>query len=489
MKEEHEEMTFADFALAMPILNAIKKAGFSQPTPIQQRVIPLVLEGRDVVGQAHTGTGKTAAFGLPALNYVKQHPKAQVLVLSPVRELAAQIAEEIYRFAGEGGVQMTLIHGGKAFARQIDGVKHGAQIVVATPGRLLDLLSSNKLPSFKPAMVIIDEADEMLDKGFLDDVKEILTHLPKERQTLLFSATMPEPIRHLAKSFLNNPCFVQIAGKERTNENIEQFYCLLEGEEREDALVRLLDTEYVTKSIIFCNTKKEVDNLSALLIQRKFAALSLHGDMEQPQRQKVMGAFRKSKQGILVATEVAARGLNVEDVSHVFNYELPFGAESYVHRIGRTGRAGKVGKAISFVTPREFYPFERICKTINVAVQYLPIPDLNMAQEKKRAVMLKQLQDVIVDGHAEEILQMFQKELEVEEIALRLVKLLLKEEMATGPETIGIDIKTWKRRDSKPSSDRNFRGRGRSSGGRGQGGGFGRGRQETSSGRRRPRSY
>jgi ATP-dependent RNA helicase DeaD len=487
MKQENEEMVFADFALATPILNAIKKAGFTQPTPIQQRVIPLVLEGRDVVGQAHTGTGKTAAFGLPALNYVKNHPKAQVLVLSPVRELAAQIAEEIYRFSGEGGVQMTLIHGGKAFARQIESVRHGAQIVVATPGRLLDLLSSNKLPSFKPAMVVIDEADEMLDKGFLDDIKEILTHLPKERQTLLFSATMPEPIRHLAKSFLNNPCFVQIESKEKTNENIQQFYCLLEGEEREDGLVRLLDTEHMTKAIIFCNTKKEVDHLSAELIQRKYPALSLHGDMEQPQRQKVMGAFRKSRQGILVATEVAARGLNVEDVSHVFNYELPFGAESYVHRIGRTGRAGKLGKAISFVTPREFYPFERICKTINVSVQYLPIPDLSKAQEKRHGLLLQQLKEVATDSHAEEILQLFQKELEVEEIALRLVKLVLKEEMATGPEKIGIDIKTWKRKDTRESSSKSFRGRGNSRG-RGFPSRGGRSSQEGSS-RRRPRSF
>jgi ATP-dependent RNA helicase DeaD len=458
---EHEQITFADFALINPIVNAIKKAGFTHPTPIQQKVIPLVLEGRDVVGQAHTGTGKTAAFGLPALNYVKTHAKAQVLVLSPVRELASQISDEIYRFAGEGGVHITLIHGGKGFAKQIDSVRQGAQIVVATPGRLLDLLSSQKLPSFKPALVIIDEADEMLDKGFLDDVKEILKHLPEERQTLLFSATMPTPIRELAKGFLKDPCFIHIAGKEKTNVNIEQLYCLLEGSEREDGLVRLLDTEQVIKAIVFCNTKKEVDNLCAALIQRNYPALSLHGDMEQPQRQKVMNAFRRSPQGILVATEVAARGLNVEDVSHVFNYELPFGAESYVHRIGRTGRAGKVGKAISFVTPREFYAFERICKAIHASVQYFPVPNLAKAQAKKDSLFLKQLKEVEADSRAEGVLERLQSEFETGEIALRLLQLVLKEGSVTGPETIGIDIKTWKTKPksglSKPSRDRDRR--------------------------------
>lgn len=473
MEQEQEKITFADFALITPIINAIKKAGFTHPTPIQERVIPLVLEGKDVVGQAHTGTGKTAAFGLPALNYVKTHPKAQVLVLSPVRELAAQISDEIYRFAGEGGVQITIIHGGKGFAKQIESVRQGAQIVVATPGRLLDLLSSQKLPSFKPALVVIDEADEMLDKGFLDDVKEILTHLPKQRQTLLFSATMPEPIRALAKTFLHQPHFIHIAGKEKTNENIEQFYCLLESAEREDGLVRLLDTESIVKAIVFCNTKREVDHLCGVLIQRQYQALALHGDMEQPQRQKVMHAFRRSKKAILIATEVAARGLNVEEISHVFNYELPFGAESYVHRIGRTGRAGRVGKAISFVTPREFYPFERICKSLNAAVHYLPVPDLAKAQAKKDALFLTQLKEVEANARAEGVLEKLLREFDTGEVALRLLQLVLKEESVTGPETIGIDIKTWKQKGgAKPqASKRPFRGHKKP---------FGKGRRESS---------
>jgi ATP-dependent RNA helicase DeaD len=443
MQTIQENSAFAEFALAESLLNAVKKAGFTQPTPIQEKVIPKVLEGRDVVGQAHTGTGKTAAFALPALQYLQNDSEAQVLVLSPVRELAAQISEEIYRLSGEEGVRITLIHGGKGFNKQIESVRKGTQVVVATPGRLLDLLQSGQIPKFRPTFVVIDEADEMLDQGFLDDIKEIFSHLPKERQTLLFSATMPEPIKQLAKTFLNQPYFVHIEGKERTNENIEQFYCLLEGEEREDALIRFLDTEPVKKAIVFCNTKKAVDELLGVLMQKQYAVAALHGDMEQPQRQKVMGSFRRGAQTILIATEVAARGLNVEDISHVFNYELPFGAESYVHRIGRTGRAGKVGKAISFVTPREFYPFERICKMIQVSVQYLAIPALSEAQEKRHAVLLQRLKETDSDAYAEQVLEQFQQELSLEDIALRLLKNLLQKETVGGPETLGIDIKSF----------------------------------------------
>jgi len=444
MKEQ--SLTFADFALAPSILEAVQKAGFSSPTPIQQKVIPLVMQGRDVVGQAHTGTGKTAAFGLPALHYVKQHPHAQVLILSPVRELASQICDEMYRLAGPGGVKIALIQGGKGFVKQIDAVKQGAQVVVATPGRLLDLLGSKKLPTFQPELVVIDEADEMLDKGFLDDVKEILTHLPEERQTLLFSATMPEPIRALAKTFLKEPCFIQIASKEKTNVDIKQWYCLVEASEREDALVRLLDTEPVTKAMIFCNTKKEVDHLASLLSRRKHQALALHGDMEQPQRQKVMHAFRRGEGRLLIATEVAARGLNVEDVSHVFNYEFPFGAESYIHRIGRTGRAGKEGCAISFVTPKEFYAFERICASIHAQVQYLPVPNLAKAQAKKDTRFIALLKETEVGSRAKEMLTKFQHELSCEEIAIRALELMLGKDLVSGPEVIGIDIKGWKER-------------------------------------------
>jgi len=447
MRQAQETLTFADFAFKASIVEAIKKAGFLQPTPIQEKVIPLALAGHDVVGQAHTGTGKTAAFALPALHYVQTHPHAQVLVLSPVRELAAQISEEIQRLAGDKGVHITLIHGGKGFARQIDSVRQGAQMVVATPGRLLDLLSSHKLPSFKPALVVIDEADEMLDKGFLEDIKEILTYLPKERQTLLFSATMPEPIRELAKTFLKQPHFIHIAGKEKTNVNITQFYCLLEPKDRELALVRLLDTEPVVKAIVFCNTKREVDRLISTLVQCQSHVLALHGDMEQPQRQKVMHAFRASKKAVLIATEVAARGLNVEEVSHVFNYELPFGAESYVHRIGRTGRAGRDGKAISFVTPREVYAFERICKTLGTVAHYLPIPTLTQAQAKQEFLFLAELKQLPIEAHSENLLAKLRLELDLEEISLRLLQLMVKNRPIMGPENLGIDPKApraWK---------------------------------------------
>jgi ATP-dependent RNA helicase DeaD len=477
MSQEHDEITFGDFPLAPSILNALKKVGYEKPTPIQQRVIPLLLEGKDVVGQAHTGTGKTIAFGLPALHYVKTNPKAQVLILSPVRELAHQIHEEIFRFAGEGGVQMTLIHGGKSFSRQIESVRNGSQIVVATPGRLLDLLESNKIPTFHPAMVIIDEADEMLDKGFLDEIKAILSFFGSQRQTLLFSATMPEPIKQLAKTFLNQPTFIQIVNKEKTNQNIEQLYTLVEPFEREDALVRFLDTEEMGKTIVFCNTKKEVDHLSDILNQRGHRAIALHGDMEQAQRQKVMASFRKHDGAILIATEVAARGLNVEDVTHVFNYELPYGAESYVHRIGRTGRAGKLGKAISFVTPREFFAFERICKTLNASATYFPVPHALKAKERKRTKLISELKGLEVDTHAEYMLDLLKQEFGVDEAAKRLIKLVFKEDEISGPDVIGVDLKNFRKRSG--GSDRGSE-RGSN---RGSERGSGRG-SERSSGRR-----
>lgn len=447
-----QEILFKDFALDKAILEALSKAQYHKPTPIQARVIPFLLEGKDVVGQAHTGTGKTLAFGLPALHFVKTQAGAQVLVLSPVRELAGQIQEELHKFSGEKHVQMTIITGGKSFSRQIESVRNGSQIVVATPGRLLDLLESGKLPNFQPKMVIIDEADEMLDQGFLEDIKAILNYFPEDRQTLLFSATMPEPIRQLAKTFLNKPEFVQIVQKEKTNQNIEQFYTLLEPQEREAALVRFLDTEFMSKVIVFCNTKKEVDYLYDALLEKKFHAMALHGDMEQGQRQKVMSAFRKSHQGILIATEVAARGLNVEDVTHVFNYELPWGAETYVHRIGRTGRAGKVGKAISFVTPKEFYAFERICKTLSAPVAFLAVPPLSRAKEKKAWMFVEQLKMIEPDVRIEAALDQIVSTFSMEEALRKLLHLQLKDQEVTGPELIGLDVQKFRSKGKKESS-------------------------------------
>lgn len=457
MTKLSQEVTFAELALAPSLLAALEHHGYHKPTPIQERVIPLLLEGKDVVGQAHTGTGKTLAFGLPALHMVKNDPKAQVLILSPVRELAHQIHEEIYKFSGQDGVKITLIHGGKSYARQIEGVKNGSQMVVATPGRLLDLLESKKLAQFKPAMIIIDEADEMLDKGFLDEIKAILNYFPAGRQTLLFSATMPEPIKHLAKTFLNDPSFIQIVNKEKTSQNVEQSYCLIEPHEREDALVRFLDTEAVKKTIVFCNTKKEVDHLFEVLLSKKFGALALHGDMEQGQRQKVMSAFRRSDEGVLVATEVAARGLNVEDVSHVFNYELPWGAESYVHRIGRTGRAGKSGKAISFVTPKEFFAFERICKTLSAPVQYQAVPTLGKAKYLKQKHFVDQLKTIEIQADLQPAIEQLKKEFSLEEALTRLLQYALKDQKVSGPENIGLDPKDSRKKEQRAPAGKKFR--------------------------------
>ena len=330
--------TFKDLGLKQPILDTLDKIGFTTPSPIQKEVIPLILSGADVVGRAETGSGKTAAFGLPSIQLMKKTKEAQVLVITPTRELAFQVAEELNRFGKHRKSRVITICGGKSFRNQIDAFNAGAEIIVATPGRLLDLLTSKKLAKFRPTTVILDEADEMLNMGFFEDIEAIFTHLPKKRQTLLFSATMPKTIQNLIKEILEAPVFVKTS---QDKKDISQAYYLIEEFERDHAIIRLFEGKQFVKSIVFCKTKKEVDRLTSLLSTRGLQAKGLHGDMEQNQRQRVTHDFRAGNANILVATDVAARGLNILDVTHVINYHSPFDAENYVHRIGRTGRAGQ----------------------------------------------------------------------------------------------------------------------------------------------------
>ena len=457
-----EENGFEKLGLKDGILQALKKSGFKTPSPIQSEVIPLILAGSDVIGHAQTGTGKTAAFGLPAINMLQHTGQPEVLVITPTRELASQVSEELTRLGSFLKVRTATIYGGKSFFTQIDAVRRGAQIVVATPGRLLDLLQGNKLGNFAPFLVVIDEADEMLDMGFLEDLQAIFEFLPKKRQTLMFSATMPPAIQALAKKILNSPIVVKAAQKQATNEDINQHYCVLQDHERDEAIIRLFEAKEFTKSIIFCKTKKEVDRLSQVLTQRGQAANGLHGDMEQSQREQVIQGFRAGKSKILVATDIAARGINIIDVSHVINYHIPFDAENYVHRIGRTGRAGRKGTSITFVTPREYGKLLQFQKTAGGQLERFFIPSKQDIRKSKVNRLMNQIKDQAPSIDIPGVIESVKKEMDLETLSAKLLGWILSQNPIEGPETIGIldAISAPKRLDSRPSgrSD-NYRGR------------------------------
>ena len=436
--------TFESFGLHQDILKAIVEAGFTEPSPVQEQSIPLVLAGHDIVAQAQTGTGKTAAFGLPTMSMIDaSQNRVQLLVITPTRELATQVSDELYSLGRFCGIKTVTIYGGSSYSRQIGLIEKGASVIVATPGRMLDLLKNGKLPGFSPKMVVLDEADEMLDMGFLEDIEEIFTYLPKERQTLLFSATMPEPIKRLATKILQEPKFVSVTPKDHTtNEDIEQLYYVINEYERDDAMVRLLDALEPEKSIVFCRTKKEVDRLSTQLMAVGYAAKGLHGDMEQNQRESVIKGFRSSQIELLVATDVAARGLNVADITHVFNYHMPFDPESYVHRIGRTGRAGKKGTAITLVTPIEFHSMQRISKKVGSKMEHRIVPSLRDVKENKLSKMAEDIKNASINESAMKLLSMLEEEMDMAQIALKLLSSLLEENSPAGPDRIGLDKKT-----------------------------------------------
>ncbi|HGZ70727.1 MAG TPA: DEAD/DEAH box helicase, partial [Nitratifractor sp.] len=321
-------MKFEDFNFKPELAEAIKNAGFREPSPIQKEAIPMVLDGNDVIGQAHTGTGKTAAFALPILNNLKLDGSVEALIVTPTRELAMQVSDEVYRFGKELGVKSATVYGGTAYGRQIEHIK-SASVVVATPGRLIDLLESKRV-TIKPSVVVLDEADEMLDMGFLDDIKKIFNFVPESRQTLLFSATMSKEIKALAQKILKEPKSISITKSEVTNANIEQEFYVVHEREKDDALIRLMDFYDPNKSIIFCRMRREVDRLSTALNAQGYKCKGLHGDMSQRDREFTIKDFKKGTLDILIATDVAARGLDVNDVSHVFNYHIPFDSQSYV---------------------------------------------------------------------------------------------------------------------------------------------------------------
>lgn len=388
---------FEEFDLDAKLLRAITEMGFEQPSPIQAKAIPVILQGKDIVGQAQTGTGKTAAFGIPLLQMIDPKDKnLQALVLSPTRELAIQIAEEMRKLSKfSHGIKILPIYGGQDITKQIRSLKGGIQVVIGTPGRVMDHMRRHTLKMEHVKMVVLDEADEMLNMGFREDIETILTAIPEERQTILFSATMPKPIMEIARKFQKDSEIIKVVKKELTVPKIEQYYYEVKRRNKNEVLSRLLDIYAPKLSLVFCNTKKGVDELVEDLKGRGYFAEGLHGDMKQQQRDRVMKRFRNGQADILVATDVAARGIDVDDVEAVFNYDLPQDDEYYVHRIGRTGRAGRNGKAFNFVFGKEIYKLrdiQRYCKTKIVAK---PIPSVHDVQSTKIEKVLNQVTEII----------------------------------------------------------------------------------------------
>lgn len=460
-------ITFDDLGLNKDILRSIKQAGFVTPSPIQAAAIPLVLQGRDIVGQAHTGTGKTAAFGLPALNNIDVKSGVEILVITPTRELATQVSDELFKYGRNINARTVTVYGGSSYKRQIDLIERGASVVVATPGRLLDILKKNMIKDFTPSVVVLDEADEMLDMGFLDDINEIFSYLPTNRQTLLFSATMPKPIKLLAERILDNPEFISITQGETTNSDIEQLYYVIDESERDDAIIRLMDSEDTKKSVVFCRTKSEVDRLSNVLSNAGYLANGLHGDMEQRQRETVIKGFKSNSVKVLVATDVAARGIHVNNISHVFNYHIPFDPESYVHRIGRTGRAGTKGKAITLLTPLEFKELQRIKQKVGTSMAHAFVPSKNDLRSSTVSALVKKVEDQHIYDEAHKVLDLLRQDIDEEQMAFKLISMLLDNQEIKGPNHIGIPADKIVAILQRAGQRRDTRGRGRSRSGGG----------------------
>lgn len=454
-----QKKLFAELGLAPELLKAVAQMGFEEASHIQSQAIPSLLAGFDVVGQSQTGSGKTAAFALPAIQRVDVKLRApQVLILCPTRELAVQVAEEVAKLACfKKGVREVPIYGGQSYERQFRGLEQGAQIVIGTPGRVMDHLDRGSLKMDHVGLVVLDEADRMLDMGFVDDIRTVLSQAPKERQTVFFSATMPRQIQELIKTFTRKPVNITVETGALTMPAIEQVYYEVDRRIKLDVLCRLIDLQDIKYAIIFCATKMMVDELTEHLMVRGYAADKMHGDMTQAMRERVIGKFRKRGLEFLVATDVAARGLDVDDIEVVFNYDMPHDGEDYIHRIGRTGRAGRSGRAITFVSGRELYKMQNIIRFTKAKVRRERIPSEEEVDEKRANLFYDSLRKTLEHGKYERQDAMIGRLLDqgylATDIASALIHLFSKEEEKP-VEVVRDEPSYSKRRDDYSRSER-----------------------------------
>jgi len=426
---------FSDLGISVEILRAVEEMGYTTPSPIQLQAIPFVLEGRDLIGQAQTGTGKTAAFAIPIIDLVDSElNKPQAIILCPTRELAVQVEGEIQKLSKyHRGINSVAIYGGESIDRQIRVLRKGVQIVVGTPGRVQDHINRGTLKLDSIGIIVLDEADEMLDMGFRDDIEAILSEMPEERQTVFFSATMAKPILDLTRKYQTNPEIIKVAKNELTVSKIEQIYYEVKPSLKMELMTRLMNINNYALSVVFCNTKRMTDEVTEALGARGILAEALHGDLSQAQRDKVMGKFRKGLCSVLVATDVAARGIDVDNVEAVFNYDLPLDEEYYVHRIGRTGRAGKSGTAITFITGRrETMKLRDLERFTKATINKMTPPSVTELVELKKAQLVKDVYRVLAVEEDNQLFeatigQMLIEGLTIEQIALGLIKMNMGE--------------------------------------------------------------
>ncbi|MBT0585361.1 DEAD/DEAH box helicase [Alteromonas oceanisediminis] len=431
------DIKFSDLGLPDAILQALEKVGYEKPSPIQAEAIPLILEGHDLLGQAQTGTGKTAAFALPMLAKIDAEAKLpQLLVLAPTRELAIQVAEAFQVYASfSKKIKVLPIYGGQSYDNQIRQLKRGVQVVVGTPGRVIDHINRGTLKLNELKFLVLDEADEMLRMGFIDDVEHILSHAPQERQTALFSATMPEPIRKITQRYLKTPKHVKIASKVSTASTIRQRYCQVAPHHKLEALTRIMEVEPFDGVIVFVRTKTATIELAEKLSARGYDVEPLNGDIPQNARERTVERLKQGKIDILVATDVVARGLDVERVSHVVNFDIPYDSESYVHRIGRTGRAGRTGDAILFISHREKRLLFSIEKTTKQPIEQMEIPSINELNESRLSRFKRNVVEALEDNSIEQFMPVIDSIREENDVAPeRLLAALAK--LAQGEEPL-----------------------------------------------------
>lgn len=441
---DENDASFANLGLSDVLLESIIQVGFKKPTPIQEAAIPALMNGQDIIGQAQTGSGKTAAFGLPIIDMIDERDRrVQALILTPTRELAIQVSDALHNYGKHKRIETLAIYGGQAYDRQLRGLHRGVHIVVGTPGRVMDHMRRGTLKLDDLRFFVLDEADEMLDMGFVDDIETILREVPAERQTALFSATMPQRIADLANTYLRNPQRISVRGKQMTVAEINQTSYEFPRGKKIEALARILEAENPTSAIIFCRTKRNVDELGEALLQRGLPVETLHGDLSQVQRDRVMRRFRSNQAQILIATDVAARGLDVPEVSHVINYDVPESHETYVHRIGRTGRAGRKGEAITLVSPREFRWLRQVERTTRATIEPKRLPSQEDVNARRREKLVDLMRAVVEDEQSYQAylgpIEALGDDIDLKQLSAALLHLYAEETGQAALDTSGYD--------------------------------------------------